>query len=148
MNHTSTSQVREVVVKYRGPRFAQRAAISQSKDAATLLRKMLLDNSREHFLALYLDGAHTAIGFSRFTGIANACLVHPREILQPALVLGAAALIVAHNHPSGRTEPSESDSTTTNQIRNACGVVGIRFLDHIVLGDAETFYSYSDHGHV
>jgi len=88
---------REVTAVYRGPRRAP-VAIRYPESAANLIRKVLPDNSREHFIVLHLDGAHQIIGFAVVaTGTANSCTVHPREVFQGAILMGAVALVVSHN---------------------------------------------------
>jgi DNA repair protein RadC len=141
-----TTMVREVVVKYRGPRFAQRVGITQAADASGFIRKILPDNSREHFVSLYLDGGHTIVGYSVLTGLANSCQVSPREIFQPAILLGAIAVLVSHNHPSGKCLPSGEDDVVTNTLNSAAKILCLKFLDHVILGDSDSAYSYSEHG--
>jgi DNA repair protein RadC len=145
-NKETMTAVREVVVQYRGPRFAQRTQITEAREASAFVRKLLPDNSREHFVILYLDGAHTIIGYSRITGIANACPVHPREVFQPAILLGSAAVLVSHNHPTGHIKPSEEDNKVTESLRAAGGILGVKLLDHVILGDSDSMYSYADEG--
>jgi DNA repair protein RadC len=141
----SASYIREVTVNYRGPR-RERLTIREAKTAADFIRKILPDNSREHFAALYLDAAHQVIGFAVIsTGIANATLVHPREVFQRAVLLGAVALIVAHNHPSGDEHPSDEDGRVTKALKAAGEVLGIKLLDHIVMTEA-TYWSFTDKG--
>jgi DNA repair protein RadC len=142
---TSASYIREVTVNYRGPR-RERLTIREAKTAADFIRKILPDNSREHFAALYLDAAHQVIGFAIVsTGTANTTLVHPREVFQRAVLLGAVALIVAHNHPSGGERPSDEDSRVTKVLKAAGEVLGIRLLDHIIVTE-ETFWSFAEKG--
>ena len=82
-----TTFVREVAVKYRGPRVKFSETLSTPHAVAEVVRKILPDNSREHVIALYLNGAHEVIAFSVVaTGLANSCPIHPREIFQPAIL--------------------------------------------------------------
>lgn len=74
-----------------------------------------------------------------FYGTINQATVYPREIIKEALKCNAAAIIVAHNHPSGNCTPSESDRILTKKIEMACDLVGIRFVDHIVVGKGDYF---------
>lgn len=106
------------------------------------LRSVAPNNSQEHVIALYLDAAHQPIGFSVVsTGIQNSCPVHPREIFQRAIALGAHSLILAHNHPSGDCSPSKDDDQITKQIGEAGKVLGIKLLDHIIISD-DSHYSF------
>lgn len=141
-----TTAVREVVIKYRGPCFSERPGISDQRNAATFLKKVLPDNSREHFVTIYLDGAHTVIGYSLLTGVATSCVVHPREVFQPAILLGAVAVLICHNHPSGNIHPSEEDNKITRQLVSSAEILGLKLLDHIILGDSDLTYSYAEHG--
>ena len=126
--------VREVTAVYRGARRAV-TKIKEPKCSADFIRKILPDNSREHFVALYLDGAHKVVAFSVVsTGTANSCHVHPREIFQGAILAGAVAIIVGHNHPSGDPTPSDQDISVTERLEQTAEVVGIPLIDHIVVG--------------
>ena len=136
-----TTFVREVAVKYRGPRIKFSEVLGAPDAVAKVVRKVLPDNSREHFVALYLNGAHEVIAYSIVaTGLANSCPIHPREIFQPAILSGAVALIVSHNHPSGNITPSMEDRRVTERLKEAADLVGIRLLDHVIVTD-DNFYS-------
>lgn len=91
----------------------------------------------ESFHALYLDAKGCLIEWRRVSeGTLTASLVHPREVYGPALTLRAAALVVAHNHPSGDPEPSAEDRATTRRLQRAGRLLGIELLDHVVVGGA------------
>ena len=138
-----TTFVREVRAMYRGPRRATTEVRSPS-DAATFVRKVLPDNSREHVIAVYLDGSNQVIGYTVVaTGTANSCVFHPREIFQGAILAGAVALIVSHNHPSGTTTPSQEDKGVTTRIKEAAKLLGVKFLDHIIVTD-DAYHSLSE----
>ena len=93
---------------------------------------------REVFAALFLDNRHRVIGFEElFLGTIDGATVPPREVVKRALARNAAAVIVAHNHPSGVAEPSDADRRITERIRESLALVDIRVLDHIVVGDIE-----------
>ena len=90
----------------------------------------------EEFLVVNLDTQHRPIRIVRVTrGTLNASLVHPREVFRAAIVDAAAAIILAHNHPSGDPTPSQEDIATTSRLKQAGDIVGIRVLDHIVVGE-------------
>jgi DNA repair protein RadC len=136
--------VREVKIQY--VRKLKRIKISGPKDAEPLILKAMPDNSREHFVALYLDSAHDVIGWRVVsTGSVNSTQVHPREIYQPALMIGAVAVIVAHNHPSGEQSASRDDIAVTHKLVDAGKIIGIRLLDHLLLGDGPAV-SFRDRG--
>ena len=80
-----------------------------------------------------------------FSGTIDGTSVHPRTIVQRALALNAAALIVAHNHPSGVAEPSQADRSLTRRLQEALGLVDVRLLDHLVIGDGEPV-SFAERG--
>ena len=95
-------------------------------------------------MAVYLDGRHRPIALHEaHVGHGTGCPVHPREVFGPAVQLSAAALVVAHNHPSGDPTPSAEDRLVTDRLRQAAELLGIELLDHVVLGDA-SYYSFAD----
>lgn len=90
----------------------------------------------EEFLVITLDTQHRPIRIVRVTrGTLNASLVHPREVFRAAIADCAASVILAHNHPSGDPTPSQEDIATTSRLKQAGDIVGIRVLDHIVVGE-------------
>ena len=100
----------------------------------------------EEFHVLWLDNRHRLIAADRmFTGTIDAAAVYPREIVKGALQINAAAVIVAHNHPSGVPEPSQSDRTLTDRLRDALNLVDVRLLDHVIVGGNDTV-SFSERG--
>ncbi|HIJ21963.1 MAG TPA: DNA repair protein RadC [Gammaproteobacteria bacterium] len=102
---------------------------------------------QEVFAALYLDNQHRVITFETlFTGTIDGASVHPREVVRSALQHNAAALIFAHNHPSGVAEPSASDRSITQTLKEALSLVDIRVLDHIIIGDGESTTSFAERG--
>ncbi|MDH2432575.1 hypothetical protein WH50_14150 [Pokkaliibacter plantistimulans] len=95
----------------------------------------LRDQQREVFACLYLDSQHRLIHYEPlFLGSIDSASVHPREVVKAALRHNAAALIVAHNHPSGIAEPSRADELITQRLKEALALVEIRLLDHFVVG--------------
>jgi DNA repair protein RadC len=92
----------------------------------------------EVFACLFLDSRHRVIAFEElFRGTLDGASVHPREVVRRCLAHNAAAVILAHNHPSGDREPSTADRTITFRLREALSHVEVRVLDHIVVGDGE-----------
>ena len=113
-------------------------------------RKYLLarlrDMPHEVFSCLYLDNRHRVIAFEElFRGTIDGATVHPREVVRAALKHNAAALIFAHNHPSGVAEPSDADRRLTRRLADALALVDIRVLDHFVVGDGEVA-SFAERG--
>ena len=137
----NTTIVREVSVNYRNPKNIS-DTLKDAEAVAKVMREILPDNSREHFMAVYLNGAHQVIAYSIVsTGTANASLVHSREVFQPALLCGATALLIGHNHPSGKEEPSFEDKKVTKMIKDVSELLGIKLLDHVIVTD-DKFYSF------
>jgi len=137
----NTTIVREVSVNYRNPKNIS-DTLKDAEAVANVMREILPDNSREHFMAVYLNGAHQVIAYSIVsTGTANASLVHSREVFQPALLCGATALLIGHNHPSGKEEPSFEDKKVTKMIKEVSELIGIKLLDHVIVTD-DKYYSF------
>ena len=114
-------------------------ALGSPADTRRFLLARLRDYPHEIFACLFLDSRHRVIEFSEmFRGTIDGTSVHPREVVKQALALNAAALIFAHNHPSGVAEPSQADYHLTHRLRDALALVDIRVLDHIVIGDGYT----------
>lgn len=100
----------------------------------------------EVFACLFLDNRHRVIEYEAlFRGTLDGASVHPREVVKAALAHNAAAVLLAHNHPSGVAEPSQADLHLTRRLREALGLVDIRVLDHIVIGGAESV-SFAERG--
>ena len=113
----------------------RRGEIINSVEAGVLIARHLAAG-REHeiFAAIWLDTRHRLIAAEpMFRGTIDAAAVYPREVVKRALQLPAAAVIFAHNHPSGNPEPSESDRRITETLRKALAVVDVRMLDHLVV---------------
>ena len=100
------------------------------------LKACIRDYTREVFVCLFLDTQHRLISSETlFSGTLDSSSVYPREVVQRALSLNAAAVIFAHNHPSGIAEPSQADERITLRLRDALALVDIRVLDHMIVGD-------------
>jgi len=134
-------RVREVALRYVGPRrCAQR--IEGPEDAVELARRCIRDDTKEHVIAIYLDSSHIPIGVAVVSiGTATMSLAHPREVFQPAIHVGAVALVLLHNHPSGNTKPSAEDREITRQLCGAGQLLGVKVLDHVVFERCGSFVS-------
>ncbi len=111
-------------------------ALTDPLAAGRYFAQRLRARPHEVFAALFLDNRHRALAFEElFTGTIDGAEVHPREVVRRALAHNAAALIVAHNHPSGNREPSAADRAVTARLKQALALVDIRLLDHFVIGD-------------
>ena len=112
------------------------AAIRNPEDTADFLHARFRDKPHEVFCCLYLDNRHRVIEFDElFRGTIDGTSVYPREVVKQALAANAAAVILAHNHPSGVAEPSQADEMITRRLKAALELVDIRLLDHLVVGD-------------
>lgn len=106
--------------------------------ASQFLRARLRDLPHEVFCCFYLDNRNRLICFEElFRGTLDGASVHPREVVRQALAHNAAALILAHNHPSGVAEPSHADEAITRRLRDALALVEVRLIDHLVVGDEQ-----------
>lgn len=125
----------------------ERGAALESPQAVKLyLTAQLRHETREVFACLLLDNKHRVIHYQAlFFGTINAASVYPREVVKLALQQQAGALILAHNHPSGVAEPSQADRQITERLVQALGLVDVRVLDHIVIGDGEAV-SFAERG--
>ncbi|MFW6010676.1 MAG: JAB domain-containing protein [Gemmatimonadota bacterium] len=100
------------------------------------------DRPNERFVAFLLDTQHKVRGVHTVTeGIVDASLVHPREVLRPAILANSTAVILAHNHPSGDPTPSPEDKAVTRQVMDAAKAVGAQLLDHVVVGERGRYVS-------
>jgi DNA repair protein RadC len=135
---------REIEISYGRKRI--QPTVTSARGVAKFLRSIVPNNSQEHFIAVYLGGGQDPIGYSVIcSGLLTSCPIHPRELYQKAVLLGAHSVIVAHNHPSDGTEPSEADKQVTKQLSEAGKVIGIKLLDHIIFTDF-SHYSFQENG--
>lgn len=119
--------------------------ISQPADIIPLVRH-LADRPQEQFIAISLNGAHEVIKLRIVSvGLVNKTLVHPREVFVGALTDRAAAVVCAHNHPSGNLQPSMEDHEVTQRIRRSGEILGVPLLDHIIF-TGEAYYSFLEEG--
>ncbi|KUJ71327.1 DNA repair protein RadC [Thiomicrospira sp. WB1] len=122
-------------------------ALTEPEIAARYLQHHLSHQSRETFGLLLLDQQHQLIAFDAlFTGTLNQASVHPREVIQSVLDHQAAAVILAHNHPSGDPTPSESDRHLTERLKTALATIDVRCLDHLIIGDHGRWHSMAQRG--
>lgn len=111
-------------------------AFSNPNQVKQYLLTQLRDQPHEVFCILYLDNRHRLIKFEKlFHGSIDQSAVYPREVIKKVLAHNAAAVILAHNHPSGVAEPSESDVAITLRLKKALALMDVRVLDHLIIGD-------------
>jgi DNA repair protein RadC len=110
--------------------------VRSPEDIADLLLPELMDSKKEHFVAVLLDKKNRVIKVHTVSiGTLDASLAHPREVYKEAIAASAAAIIVAHNHPSGDPEPGDEDRRLTARLAESGRLLGIPLLDHVILGD-------------
>jgi len=110
--------------------------IRSPTDTETFLQAKMRHLDHELFCCLYLDNRHRVLRFDEmFRGTIDGTSVYPREVVKEALKINAAAVILAHNHPSGVAEPSQADERITRRLKAALELVDIRLLDHLIIGD-------------
>lgn len=140
--------IRAVADRYLKKRLLQKDPINNSEELFDYLYHSIRDRSREYFKALFLDAQNKIITTETlFKGTLTGSNVYPREVVRAALNHHAAALIFAHNHPSGNPEPSPEDIAITRRLVFACLVMGITVHEHLIIGD-NRFFSFADSGHI
>ena len=116
----------------------EQPSLGNPRDSGDYLRARLRHLPYEVFGCLYLDNRHRVLAFEElFRGTVDGASVHPREVVRACLQHNACAVIFAHNHPSGVAEPSAADRAITHELRDALQLVGVRVLDHLVIGSGE-----------
>lgn len=133
------------VIREKAPAYLNTRRFKKPEDVYELMYDLQLE-AKEHFIALHLDGKNQIICIDRVsTGSLNQSVVHPREVFKGALLSSAAALILVHNHPSGDPDPSRDDIEITRRLHEAGDLVGIKVLDHIIVGERR-FTSFVEKG--
>jgi DNA repair protein RadC len=134
-----------------GKRFLKEKSLSKvkiktSKDIVDYFIPYMRDLKKEILKVVLLDGKNKIIKDVTLTeGTLTKSIVHPREVIKEAITESAAALVLIHNHPSGEPQPSQDDIEITNRIISVCELVGIRILDHIIIGD-NNYFSFFNEG--
>ncbi len=126
----------ELARRYYGESLPAGEAIRSPADTEVFLKSRMRHLGHELFCCLYLDNRHRVLRFDElFRGTIDGTSVYPREVVKEALAVNAAAIILAHNHPSGVAEPSQADERITRRLKSALELVDIRLLDHLIIGD-------------
>lgn len=147
-NQLGLRLIRDVAVRYLENRIIDRDPIRHSRDLLDYLNMAIRDKSRECFMAIFLNAKNKVIASDiLFTGSLTSSSVYPREVVQAALDHKAAAVIFAHNHPSGDPSPSPEDLTITRRLVQALKVMGIAVHEHLVIG-SQGHYSFAEKGHM
>ncbi|MFI3257835.1 MAG: DNA repair protein RadC, partial [Spirochaetales bacterium] len=119
------------------------ATVHSPVDVLPLIKHYTLEK-QEHFLCASLNGAHEILSIRTVSvGTLNRCVIHPREVYAEAIKERAAAIILAHNHPSGNPEPSQNDIETTQQLYDAAKILGIHLLDHVII-TTHDYFSFAE----
>ncbi|MGD9163875.1 MAG: DNA repair protein RadC [Chromatiales bacterium] len=135
---TQLQAVLEMAHRYLQEQLQEGDTLTSPTTTRRYLQARLRHHPHEVFACLFLDNRHRMIAFEElFRGTIDGASVHPREVVKRALAHNAAALILAHNHPSGVAEPSQADRQITAHLKQAMSLVDIRVLDHIVVGEGE-----------
>ncbi|MGD9016922.1 MAG: DNA repair protein RadC [Desulfobacterales bacterium] len=138
--------VKAVADRYLEEKLSEKPVVRNAETLFNYLRHLLQGQSREQFMVLFLDAKNRVLGIkSLFEGTLTATSVYPREIIREALDHRAAALIFAHNHPSGDPTPSPEDARITRRLMAACAVMGIAVHEHLIIGTTG-YYSFADQG--
>lgn len=135
----SPDEVLEAARAVIGQRMQRGAAFSDPQAAKVFFRDKLGGLEQEVFAAAFLDTRHRLVEYMElFHGTVDGAEVHPREVVRHALRCNAAAVIVAHNHPSGSEEPSAADRAVTARLKQSLALVDVRLIDHVVVGGLRT----------
>ena len=140
--------IKAVANRYLEKKLINKSPVTNSKELFDYLYHSIRDKTREHFKIIFLDSKNRVIFTETHSkGTLNASSVYPREVVDLALRHKAAALIFAHNHPSGDPKPSSEDIAITRQLVFSGKVMGITVHEHIIIGD-NCYYSFADQGHI
>jgi len=136
----------EISRRYLLSRISRGCVLASPLEVRQFLQLKMRGLAHEVFACLFLDNQHAIIAYEElFRGTIDGASVYPREVVKRSLGLNAAAVIFAHNHPSGVAEPSQADRRLTQRLQSALGTVDIRVLDHFVVGDGEAL-SFAERG--
>jgi len=133
------------VIREDWPQYSDAKRFTSPQQVYEMFKDLILE-TKEHFVALHIDGKNRIICLDRVAiGSLNQCVVHPREIMKAALLSSAAGIILIHNHPTGDPSPSAEDINITNRLKEVGGVIGIPILDHIIIGNGQ-YVSFTERG--
>lgn len=136
-----------VARRYLKERLQDKHYLRSSRQVVEFLSHAMGDLQQETFMVIFLDASHAIIDSQEAArGTITANTIYPRELIKLALQKNAAALVVAHNHPSGAIEPSAQDMDLTRTLFLACSFMNIRLLDHLIIGKPEKTFSFADQG--
>lgn len=123
--------------------------ITSSFTLAQWMSKLIGSECQEHLVVVCLDTKNQINSYATVSvGSLNQSIAHPRDILQRALLSNSARIALIHNHPSGHPAPSRNDDSFTERIANACRIIGIDLLDHIIVTDSSKYFSYKEEARI
>ncbi|NEX18822.1 JAB domain-containing protein [Thiorhodococcus mannitoliphagus] len=135
---TQLQAVLELSRRYLLTRISGQDVLTSPEATRGYLKMRLYSSPQEIFACLFLDNRHRVIRYDElFYGTIDGASVHPREVVRRVIETNAAAVIFAHNHPSGVAEPSQADLRITQRLKDALAIIEVRVLDHIIVGDGE-----------
>ncbi|GAF21021.1 DNA repair protein RadC [Bacillus sp. JCM 19047] len=143
LNFVSIKLVKEETLAINRPK-----VLGSPNDVYETLKGIYEGADREKLIVMSLDSKNNVNSINLcHVGTVNSSVIHIREILKPIILSNGVSFIVAHNHPSGNTEPSKEDLSVTKRLEQAADIFGIRFLDHLIIGD-DSFLSLNDKGYM
>lgn len=146
-NSFALTFIQAVSRRFLKERLQDRQYLRSSREVADYLVHSMRDLKKEVFTVIFMDAAHSIIATETIAeGTLTTNTIYPRELVKMALDRHAAALLIAHNHPSGSLTPSTDDLNLTRHLYAACRLVNVNLLDHLIIGDSENPYSFADHG--
>lgn len=148
----SLKSIKKIEITARRERFSEpdvayEVVVNNPPTLASLFRQIIRNRDREILLVLLLNSYNKVIGYSEAgVGSIDGCACAPREIFRAAIIIGAVAIVICHNHPAGNPKPSTEDHLLTNKMSKAGELLGIPLLDHLIVGEGESFYSFAQEG--
>ncbi len=131
----SEHQILELAAEIIADKFVEKDAFTDVTSSKTFLTYKLASHEREVFAVMVLDNQNQLLEYKElFLGSVDSATIHPREVVKAVLALNGSAVILAHNHPSGVTEPSQADIKITQRLKDALALIDVRVLDHIIVG--------------
>lgn len=136
------------ILEREASRYGEVITMTDPSAARELVKHRLAGKEREVFVVYYLNNQHNLIeARDEFMGTIDGASVHPREVAKSALSLNAAAVVLAHNHPSGIAEPSQADRRITERLKSTLQLLDVRVLDHLILGNGTgDVFSFAESG--
>jgi DNA repair protein RadC len=145
-NNNLLPRYKIMLVKEPEAVFTSYPRYGNSRELFEAFREEFSALDREQFFMITLDSKNRTIGYHTISvGSLSSSIVHPREVFKPAILENAAAVVFLHNHPSGDPAPSREDRECTNRLAAAAKILGIRVLDHVILGETD-YFSFADAG--